>query len=153
MPPGLFLLNLAMSAASPTRVHGRSHCTSPRVLCCSAVMKRRRSWCDLVSADAVQQTVIAERVAGGATVTVTGRKIGLTSPAVQQQLGVDQPDFGVLFTDMEYPDRASVPIERFLQPQVEAEIAFVLGAILSTDRWTPDRSEAPLLTALEICDS
>ncbi|WP_067433460.1 2-keto-4-pentenoate hydratase [Nocardioides jensenii] len=80
---------------------------------------------DVALAYAVQERLTAARMADGAV--VVGHKIGLTSPAVQQQLGVDRPDFGVLFDDMGYADSAVVPIERLLQPKVEAEIAFVLA--------------------------
>jgi 2-keto-4-pentenoate hydratase len=55
-----------------------------------------------------------------------GRKIGLTSPAVQQKLGVDQPDFGSLLDDMAVPSGESVPVGRLLQPNVEGEVAFWL---------------------------
>jgi 2-keto-4-pentenoate hydratase len=90
---------------------------------------------DLIGADnvnaayEVQQLICAQRISAGAR--VVGRNIGLTSPAVQQQLGVDQPDFGVLFDDMEFHDTAVIPMGRLLQPKVEAEIAFVRDAELA----------------------
>src|SRR4051794_32537576 len=59
-----------------------------------------------------------------------GWKIGLTSLAVQKQLGVNQPDFGVLFADTEALDDQSVDLAELLQPRVEAEVAFVLDADL-----------------------
>jgi 2-keto-4-pentenoate hydratase len=109
---------------------------------------------DLIAAYAVQRRVTEARLAGGAT--LVGRKIGLTSEAVQQQLGVDQPDFGILFDDMAYADGAAVPSGAVLQPRVEAEVAFVLK---------DDLAEGPLdgkqvrgavdfaVAALEICGS
>jgi len=67
----------------------------------------------------------AWRVKNGAS--VSGRKIGLTSRAVQRQLGVDQPDFGMLFSDMEHLSGATLPTECLIQPRVEAEIALIVG--------------------------
>ena len=64
---------------------------------------------------------------------VLGKKVGLTSRAVQQQLGVDQPDFGVLLDDMEFLDGDAVPMRRLTQPKVEAEVAFVVGRDLAGD--------------------
>ena len=87
---------------------------------------------------------------------VSGRKIGLTSKAVQSQLGVDRPDFGTLFVDMEYPDGAELPYSRLLQPRVEAEVALVLERDLDS---APHgfaevlRAVAFALPALEVADS
>jgi 2-keto-4-pentenoate hydratase len=80
---------------------------------------------DVAAAYEVQQRITRHRLAGGAR--VVGRKIGLTSQAVQRQMGVAQPDFGVLFDDMDVSGLPAVPSQRLLQPRVEAEIAFVLG--------------------------
>ncbi len=57
---------------------------------------------------------------------VTGYKVGLTSRAMQQQLGVDQPDFGHLFTDMVLDGSAPIDAGRFISPRIEPEISFVL---------------------------
>ena len=114
---------------------------------------------DLIAQDeeagyAVQRAGIAHRVANGAN--VVGRKIGLTSPAVQHQLGVDQPDFGVLLDEMAHPDGATVPIDLFLQPRVEAEVAFVLAQDLAEGDLDLGQVRAAIdhvVAAIEICDS
>lgn len=85
-----------------------------------------------------------------------GRKIGLTSIAVQKQLGVDQPDFGMLFADMALCDGEDVEPGRVLQPKVEAEIALVLERSLPHERNTVAdilRATAYALPAIEIVGS
>jgi 2-keto-4-pentenoate hydratase len=109
---------------------------------------------DVAAAYAVQQLLASERVAAGAR--VVGRKIGLTSAAVQDQLGVDQPDFGILFDDMAYADGDTVPAGKVLQPRVEAEIAFVLGEDLAEGLLDLDQVRGAIdhaVAALEICGS
>ncbi len=87
---------------------------------------------------------------------VAGAKIGLTSKSVQNQLGVDQPDFGSIFADMEIPDGAAVEPGRLIQPKVEAEIAFIMGRPPNTAKLTTSElinSIAYALPAIEIVDS
>ncbi|MEO0633117.1 MAG: 2-oxo-hept-4-ene-1,7-dioate hydratase [Pseudomonadota bacterium] len=69
---------------------------------------------------------------------VIGWKIGLTSKAMQYALGIDIPDSGILFDDMLFDDGAIVPKGRFIQPRIEAEIAFVMGAPLGGSAVTRD---------------
>ena len=81
-----------------------------------------------------------------------GRKVGLTSEAVQRQLRVDQPDFGVLLANMDATGMAEVPSGRLLQPRIEAELAFVL----ERDVVDPERvleAVGYVVAALEIVDS
>ena len=60
-----------------------------------------------------------------------GRKIGLTSRAMQMVSGITEPDYGVLFADMYYPEGSDVPMKNFIEPRLEVELAFILGKPLS----------------------
>lgn len=102
----------------------------------------------------IQLETIERKVSQGAR--IVGKKIGLTSLAMQQLLGVDQPDYGHLLDDMVVENGGSIPFSRVLQPKVEAEVAFILkkdlvgphvtalDVLLATDY---------VLPALEIVDS
>lgn len=109
---------------------------------------------DIEAAYAVQRLNVERALAAGRR--LVGRKIGLTSSAVQRQLGVDQPDFGALFADMAVPEGQPIAPGQLLQPKVEAEVALVLGADLPYRAPTVAdllRATAFALPALEIVDS
>ncbi|MBE7195323.1 2-keto-4-pentenoate hydratase [Gordonia polyisoprenivorans] len=108
---------------------------------------------DVAAAYEVQQRFVDDCERDGAR--IVGRKIGLTSPAVQRQLGVDQPDFGVLFADMDVSGLSEVPVGVLLQPKVEAEVAFALSADLDgpTDLETVRAAVGHAVAAIEIVDS
>ena len=82
----------------------------------------------LDEAYAVQAALLRKKRAAGAR--VIGWKIGLTSRAMQMALDITTPDSGMLLDDMLFADRATVPKGRFIQPRIEAEIAFVMKAPL-----------------------
>lgn len=109
---------------------------------------------DVDVAYAVQELNTERALANGRR--LVGRKIGLTSKVVQIQLGVDQPDFGMLFADMAYGDGATIPTQQLIQPKVEAEIALVLKADLTHTQHTyADIISATdyALAAIEVVDS
>src|SRR3546814_232038 len=76
---------------------------------------------------------------------LVGRKVGLTAKAVQQQIGVSQPDFGALFADMRIADGGVLNPVRAIQPKAEAEIAFIMGCGI-------DDPEASLETVIAAID-
>jgi 2-keto-4-pentenoate hydratase len=87
---------------------------------------------------------------------IIGRKIGLTSHAVQRQLGVSQPDYGVLFDSMEMLDGASIDMNTLVQPKAEAEVALVAGRDLDFESLSWGRFLSGIeyaLPAIEIVDS
>lgn len=108
---------------------------------------------DITAAYEVQRINNDLRVAKGGR--VVGLKIGLTSLAVQKQLGVDQPDFGLLFADTEVENGGGVMASSILQPKAEAEIAFVMKHDLTGDI-TLERAKAAIdyaVGAIEIVGS
>lgn len=84
---------------------------------------------------AIQAEWMAQKKRAGRK--VIGWKIGLTSKAMQQQLGITTPDSGVLLDDMLFASGETIPANRFIQPRVEAEIAFVMKAGLKGPNITP----------------
>ena len=103
---------------------------------------------------AIQQLQLTSRLDQGAR--VVGYKVGLTSAVMQHQMGVDQPDYGYLLDEMTYLENAPVPVENFLQPKVEPEIAFVLGRDVSGPNATVAQVMGAIeyvVPALEIIDS
>ncbi len=89
---------------------------------------------DAEGAYAVQTINTARALQAGRR--LVGRKIGLTSLAVQKQLGVHQPDYGMLFADMARGDGEDISLRDVMQAKVEAEIAFVLGRDLADEQLT-----------------
>lgn len=103
---------------------------------------------------AVQLKNIRRKLAQGRR--VVGKKVGLTSRAMQQMLGVDQPDYGHLLDDMAVADGGVVALDRLVQPKVEAEIAFILKRDLQGPGLTVEDVMAAtesLAPAIEIIDS
>ena len=101
----------------------------------------------------IQAGLVAAKLAAGRK--QIGWKIGLTSRAMQDALKIDTPDSGILFDDMLFEDGAEVPKGRFIQPRIEAEIAFIMGADLSS---APSHTEVIQATeavapSLEILDT
>ncbi|HLH78047.1 MAG TPA: fumarylacetoacetate hydrolase family protein [Candidatus Binataceae bacterium] len=89
---------------------------------------------DLAAAYAVQETNTKRWLGEGRL--LSGRKIGLTSQAVQRQFDVNQPDYGMLFADMAVPAGSEVARGRLIQPKVEAEVALVMERALPGPRIT-----------------
>jgi 2-keto-4-pentenoate hydratase len=111
---------------------------------------------DLGMADgyAVQQQLTSLLLADGDR--IVGYKVGLTSKPMQQMIGVDQPDYGPVLASTVYADGDSISLGSFIQPKIEAEIAFVLGSPLAG----PDvsvldarRAIGGMTAAVEIVDS
>jgi 2-keto-4-pentenoate hydratase len=103
---------------------------------------------------AVQEANTARWITDGRR--LVGRKIGLTSAAVQKQLGVGEPDYGMLWADTAHESGAVISTARFIQPRVEAEIAFVMSRRVDSPEAAPEDLKAAIgyaRAAVEIVDS
>lgn len=94
----------------------------------TGLLSKRFPDMDMDDAYAVQAALIQHKINAGRT--IIGRKIGLTSKAMQAALNIDIPDSGVLLDDMHFENGAVIPDGRFIEPRIEAEIAFVMKAEL-----------------------
>jgi 2-oxo-hept-3-ene-1,7-dioate hydratase len=102
----------------------------------------------------VQRTWMAMKYAQGRV--KIGQKIGLTSKVMQRSVGISEPDYGVLLDDMLFHDGAVIPTERFIEPRIEVELAFILAKPLSGPSCTlfDVLNAADFVTpAIEILDS
>ena len=111
---------------------------------------------DLGMADgyAVQKELTSLLLADGDR--IVGYKVGLTSKPMQQMIGVDSPDYGPVLGSTVYADGDTVPVSAFIQPKIEAEIAFVLGSSLTGPGVTVLEARAAIagmVAAAEIVDS
>lgn len=86
---------------------------------------------------------------------VVGHKVGLTSPIMQQMMGVDEPDYGHLLASMRLSEDVPVPVSRYCVPRVEVEVGFLLGADLPTGCTEADvlAGTEALVPAIELIDS
>jgi len=109
---------------------------------------------DVVDAYEIQLINIHQRVAEGAK--VVGHKVGLSSKAMQQMMGVDEPDYGHLLDEMEVFSDVPVKAGRYLYPRVEVEVGFILAEDLPGTGCTEDdvlAATAAFAPAIELIDS
>jgi 2-keto-4-pentenoate hydratase len=109
---------------------------------------------DIDAAYAIQKELVTLRKASGEK--VVGKKIGLTSFAVQKQLGVDQPDYGILFDSMDVSRSKSIDSSKLILPKVEGELAFILGKDITSKNITMDilvDAIAEVRASIEVVDS
>ena len=109
---------------------------------------------DVVDAYEIQLINIRQRVAEGAR--VVGHKVGLSSKAMQQMMGVDEPDYGHLLDEMEVFEDKPVQAGRYLYPRVEVEVGFILAEDLPGAECTEDdvlAATAAFAPAIELIDT
>ncbi|WP_068270995.1 2-keto-4-pentenoate hydratase [Aldersonia kunmingensis] len=109
---------------------------------------------DVVDAYEIQLLNIRQRLASGAK--VVGHKVGLSSLAMQQMMGVDEPDYGHLLSDMVCTEEEPVDTARYCFPRVEVELGFILGADLPGEDCTEEdviAGTVAIAPAIELIDS
>lgn len=109
---------------------------------------------DVRDAYDIQLRNVRRRIEDGAI--IKGHKVGLSAKAMQQMVGVNEPDYGTLLHDMFYFEHDEIPVDRIMQPRVEIEVAFVLGMELQGPGVTAAdvvRATDYLLPSLEIVGS
>jgi 2-keto-4-pentenoate hydratase len=109
---------------------------------------------DASDAYEIQLANIRRRLAAGAR--VRGHKVGLSSPVMQQMMGVDEPDYGHLLEDMLLPQDAPISADRYCYPRIEVEIGYVLGSSLPGEGCTEEDVLAAteyVVPSLELIDS
>jgi len=109
---------------------------------------------DVVDAYEIQLTNIRRKIAAGAR--VRGHKVGLSSPVMQQMMGVDEPDYGHLLDSMVLSQETPIAAGRYCYPRIEVEIGYLLGAPLpGTDCTVEDVLAATeyIVPSLELIDS
>jgi len=114
---------------------------------CPPIQSRTRAW-PWIDLSRIQSRWTEMRLARGEK--IVGRKIGLTSPAIQKQLGVDEPDYGALWQRGFHAARSGaveIPAREFLQPRIEGEVAFLIGRPLAG----PGITAREVLAATEAC--
>ncbi len=116
----------------------------------------RETWPDIDVVDAYEIQLLNIRRRLGTGAGVRGHKVGLSSQAMQEMMGVGEPDYGHLLTDMELSPATPVPADRYCYPRVEVEVGFVLGAALPGEGCTEDDVLAAteyVAPAIELIDS
>ncbi len=121
-----------------------------------AIAPLRQTWpeIDVVDAYEIQLINIRRRLARG--VSVNGHKVGLSSKAMQEMMGVDEPDYGHLLSDMQVRSGVPVRVSDYCTPRVEVEVGFILGAALPTEGCTEDDvidATEHVAPAIELIDS
>jgi 2-keto-4-pentenoate hydratase len=122
----------------------------------SPIAPLRETYADLDVVDAyeIQLINIRRRLAEGAT--VNGHKVGLSSQAMQEMMGVDEPDYGHLLSDMEVFEDRPVSVSRYCMPRVEVEVSFILGETLPGEGCTEEDVIAAteyVVPSIELIDS